>query len=152
MVKKLIFIVVLFLGLFNTNAQNEDNEWERIKSLKTAFITQELNLKNDVAQKFWPVYNEYEEARNELYHKEHKKIQNIGCITQKEATNYLEELVNLEKKDYELKKEYFSDLKQIISVQEIVKLIQLEDDFHRKLIREFRSRKEKEKSDNKNNK
>lgn len=152
MKKFIIITIILLFGISTAKAQNKDNEWDRIKSLKTAFITQELNLTKEVAQKFWPIYNEYEAERRTLYHKEHRKIENIDCITEKEATNFLQELVAIEKKDYELKKDYFTDLKQVLSVQEIVKLHQLEEDFHKKLIREFRARKDKERSNNKNKK
>lgn len=32
---------------------------ERIKALKVAYITKELNLTSAEAEKFWPVYNDY---------------------------------------------------------------------------------------------
>jgi len=38
-------------------------EIKKIQAMEMAFITKELNLSPDEAQKFWPVFNQY---RNEL--------------------------------------------------------------------------------------
>ncbi len=39
---------------------DEEIRAEKIQSLKIAFITQKLQLTPDEAQKFWPVYNQYD--------------------------------------------------------------------------------------------
>ena len=145
--KKIVLVLLLILG-FSTAQAQDDKERERIKSLKTAFITQELNLSNKVAQKFWPIYDRYEEQRRELYHREHRDINDVECISENKANDLLKEFVEIEKEDYELKRKYFADLKSILSAQEIIKLHQLEEDFHRKLIREYRARQQKERQKN----
>ena len=50
------------LGCFSgIKAQDGDKtRAEKIEALKIAFITQKLQLTTDEAQKFWPVYNQYE--------------------------------------------------------------------------------------------
>jgi hypothetical protein len=67
--KKIYIYIILLLFANVTLAQEQDivNDElpETIKAsvaidaLKTAFITKELELTPDEAQKFWPVYNEY---------------------------------------------------------------------------------------------
>ena len=145
--KKIVLVLLLILG-FSTAQAQDDKERERIKSLKIAFITQELNLSNKVSQKFWPIYDKYEENRRELYRREHRDINDIECISESKANDLLKEFVEIEKEDYELKKQYFADLKTILSAPEIIKLHQLEEDFHRKLIREYRARQQKERQKN----
>jgi hypothetical protein len=61
--KKLILIIILALGGFCfVKAQDEDGgkRGEKIQALKIAFITQKLGLSAEEAQRFWPVYNQYE--------------------------------------------------------------------------------------------
>ena len=145
--KKIVLVLLLILG-FSTAQAQDDKERERIKSLKIAFITQELNLSNKVAQKFWPIYDKYEENRRELYRREHRDINDIECISESKANDLLKEFVEIEKEDYALKQQYFADLKTILSAPEIIKLHQLEEDFHRKLIREYRARQQKERQKN----
>jgi len=47
-----------FIAIF-CRAQSPGSKLERIEVLKMAYITKELNLTPDEAQKFWPVYNNY---------------------------------------------------------------------------------------------
>jgi len=52
-----IFAASFSLGLI----AQQPFKGERIKALKVAFITQALNLTSEEAQKFWPVYNAYDQ-------------------------------------------------------------------------------------------
>ena len=42
-----------------------EKQQENVKALEIAFITKELDLSPDEAQKFWPVYNQYSKEINE---------------------------------------------------------------------------------------
>ncbi|MFD1095692.1 hypothetical protein [Salegentibacter chungangensis] len=143
--KKILICLLMFTPLLQAQAQSREEDRERIKALKTAFITQELNLSNKVAQEFWPIYNEYETKRRELHQREHIELKNIECISESEAENMLQEYLKIEKEEYSIKKQLFSELKEIISAQDIIKLHKLEDEFHKKLIKEYRARKADEK-------
>ena len=62
-------VVMLILG-FVSQAQSvkpdrdsRATEIKKIQAMEMAFITKELNLSPDEAQKFWPVFNQY---RNDL--------------------------------------------------------------------------------------
>lgn len=138
----------MFSGLWQMQSQEKDDSHrEKIKELKTAFFTQELNLDNKKAQQFWPIYNEYESELHKLRKREHRDIPNLECITEDDAENMLDEYVAIEKQDYILKQKLFNDLKEIMTAQEIIKLHKLEDEFHKKLIKEYRARKEREKEE-----
>ncbi len=64
--KKYLLILTLFLGsLPALHAQDvqpgdENQNQVRIKALYVAYITQQLNLSPDEAQKFWPVHTQFE--------------------------------------------------------------------------------------------
>ncbi|MGA9325285.1 MAG: hypothetical protein WBV47_04490 [Salegentibacter sp.] len=148
--KNYLLILFLFFGIGQSQAQNKDREAEkeRIKALKTAFITQEMELNNQEAKKFWPIYDQYEAKRRDLFHREHIDFSNLSCMTAEEAEAQLQEFVEIEKEEYLLKKKLFADLKQIFTAKEIVKLQKLEDEFHRKLIREYRHKRQKQNSGN----
>ncbi len=66
--KNLLFIsfFLLFTCLV-TSAQDRDEHREKIKALKTAYITEGLILPQKKLSNFWPIYNEYEEKRRALY-------------------------------------------------------------------------------------
>jgi hypothetical protein len=138
----------MFSGLWQLQSQErDDSHREKIKELKTAFFTQELNLDKKKAQQFWPIYNEYETNLHELRKREHRDLPNLQCISENDAEEMLDEYIVIEKQDYILKQKLFKDLKEIMTAQEIIKLHKLEDEFHKKLIKEYRARKEREKRD-----
>jgi hypothetical protein len=140
--KKFIFLSLLVLGSLAAHAQDRDEHREKIKALKTAHITEGLDLTTKEAQQFWPIYNEFQEKRRDLYRRERADIENLECMSEDEATGKLNEYVEIEKEDFLLKKQYYSDLRQIFSAKRIMQLKQLEDEFNRKLMREYRSRRE----------
>ena len=144
--KNLILIVFVLLTAFNMKAQEEDKDarHERIKALKVAFFTQELDLTEKKAEKFWPIYNKYEREKYELHKREHIDLENVECMSEAESEDLLNEFLSVESEEYKIKKQLFKDLKQIISAKEIIKLHKLEDEFHKKLIKEYRSKRERE--------
>ncbi len=149
--KKILILFSMFLFVFTLQAQegkDKQQHRERIKAMKVAYLTQELNMDAKLAEKFWPIYNQYECTKTDLHKKEHFQSENIENITEAEAEKILTEFVNIEKEEYSVKKELYANLKEIMSAKEIVKLHQLESDFNKKLIREYRARKAGERNKN----
>lgn len=140
--KKLILLSLLLFGSMAAQAQDRDEHREKIKALKTAHITEGLKLTPKEAQQFWPIYNDFEEKRRELYRRERADIENLDCMTENEATSKLNEYVEIEREDFLLKKKYYNDLRQVFSAKKIMQLKQLEEEFYRNLMREYRSRRE----------
>ena len=64
--KKYLLILTLLLGSFSAvKAQNdqpvdETKKQEKIKALYVAYISQQLELNPEEAQKFWPVHTQFE--------------------------------------------------------------------------------------------
>ena len=139
--KKLLFTLMFISFSLGVSAQDKEEHRERIKALKTAFITEQMNLTTKEAQQFWPIYNEFEEKRRNLYRREHADVENLECLTEEKANNKLNEYVEIEREDFLLKKKYYNDLKQIFSAKRIMQLKQVEDEFNKKLMREYRARR-----------
>lgn len=149
--KKITIFFLLFISIFGVQAQdgkNKEQHRERIKAMKVAYITQEMNMDAQLAQKFWPIYNKYECRKMDLHRREHEELKNIETLSELEAEKMLTEYQEIEKEEYEIKKSLFSDLKKIISAKEIIQLHKLESDFNKKLLQEYRERKEAERKRN----
>ena len=144
--KQIISLLILVLLSYSSlQAQDKREHRERIKALKVAYITQELNMNSEVAQKFWPVYNQYEVKKRELHKRENVDWGTIGTITEDRAEAMLKEYLVIEKEEYAIKKQLFTDLKKFLTAREIIKLHELEAEFHQKLIKEYRDRMKGEK-------
>ncbi len=63
--KKFILYISFLLAIFSANAQVEEQplnqkKEEKIKALYIAYISEQLKLSPDEAQKFWPLHTQYE--------------------------------------------------------------------------------------------
>jgi hypothetical protein len=149
--KKITLVFIMFISLFGAQAQDEkdrEQHRERIKAMKVAYITQEMKMDPELAQNFWPIYNKYECQKMDLHRREHEELKDLETLSEQEAEKMLIEYQEIEKEEYQIKKALFSDLKKIISAKKIIQLHKLESDFNKKLLREYRERKESERKKN----
>ncbi|MBP4138343.1 MULTISPECIES: sensor of ECF-type sigma factor [Flavobacterium] len=145
---KNILSILFFLVSFSFYAQNGnlDEKREKIKEYKVAFLTTELELTSAEAEKFWPIYNAYDDKQFELRHDKMKTYlrklndDTINSISEKEATTLLSQIESTDKELYLLKEKYIQSLKKILSAKKILKLKKSEDDFNRKLLKQYRDK------------
>ena len=140
------YTLLLFLFTSVSFAQGKQEKRDRIKALKIAFISEELALTPDEAEKFWPIYNAFEDKQFELQHEKMKSYMNrietdMGKISEKEASQLLVQMENTEDELYQLRKKYNQNLKLVLSAQKIVKLHKVEVQFRKDLLKQFRGSK-----------
>ncbi len=138
-------ITVLFL-MFSITFYSQESKKEKIKALKIAYITKDLNLSSSEAEKFWPVYNTFDEKQFNIRMVKMRKIRNelkskpIDDFSDSEATALLNQIDVLEEESYQIKKKLVTDLQKIISPVKILKLKQAEDNFNKSLLKQYRKR------------
>lgn len=143
--KNKILITLLLLFSLNILVAQNDKKKEKIKALKTAHITNELNLTSQEAEKFWPIYNASEEIHHNLrrqLRKTHQQLEsNFDEVSEQEAYNILTKLTDLQNQMHQEKNALIQKLKTVISAKKIIKLKKAENDFNRKLLMKFRDRR-----------
>lgn len=144
--KQIIILLLLFIGTNWVYSQNNDKH-ENLKALKTAFITQELDLSPKEAEKFWPIYNDYSDKIYNLKVVKNKEGRNkikqkggFDSLNEKEAEEFLNFYVKNEEEELTAKKELFKQLKNVISSKKMLQLLRAENDFNRKLLREYHNK------------
>lgn len=145
--KKLFPILFLFLS-FNFYAQSEKskNKREQIKAMKVAFLTTELDLSTSEAEKFWPLYNTFDDKQYELRHQKmkgyFKRMQgdNLDKLSEKDASVLLSQIEDNEADLFNLKKKFVDNLKEILPTIKIIKLKKAEEDFNRKLLQQYKDK------------
>lgn len=141
---KKIFITSLLLFLtFNVTAQRKERK-ERIQALKIAFITERLELTETEAQKFWPIYNAFDEEEDKLRHDSHalRKETRIEELSESDAKVILDKIITTENKKAELRKKYITNLQKVLPAKKIILLKITEDAFNRRMLEEIKKRKE----------
>lgn len=141
MKNKITYIFLFLLAIQFGFSQEKDARKERIKSLKIAFISQKLALTSEEAEKFWPIYNKYDDKIMALKEAQLRlRIQKrIG--TDEEALKKIEESEEKEAEVMVLKKKMRAELIPVISAEKVLKLERLEQEFHRKLLEKLKERR-----------
>lgn len=135
--------LTLLLVFISCWAMGQESRHERIKALKTAYITEALSLSPEEAAQFWPVYNSYEEQMHELRKAERAELSerdNIGLegLSNLEASQLVDRLLNYELREWELEKKLMADLKKIMAPKKIVLLKISEEKFKRRLLERYK--------------
>lgn len=121
--KKYLLILVLFMGSIPALKAQEDDQpkgEERIKALYVAYITQQLNLSADEAQKFWPVHAQFE-----------AEIQGVKP-----------DLPELDKQQamLNIKKKYQDNFNRILGPNRCERFFRMDGEFKRKLLDRIRNK------------
>jgi hypothetical protein len=150
MKKNILFIAILCFAstaLFSQNRLKEKQS--QIKSIKIAFITNELSLTTDEATKFWPIYNTFEEKQLEIRKTKLKGYINrldedtLENLSEKEAANLVTQLESTEEELFLLKKKFNADIRGVLPASKILKLKKAEEKFNRKLMQQFKEKRNK---------
>ena len=142
---KNLFIVGL-LCVFAVSVYSQprggDKNHDRIETMKISFITQRLDLTPEQAQSFWPVYNQMSNQMKAIRDKKRgDDRKSFDELSDKEVEANIEAELKKEQEVLDLKKQYIADLKGVLSIKQVAKLLMAEEQFKRRLIQHMSDRK-----------
>jgi Skp family chaperone for outer membrane proteins len=121
--KKWIYIFVLLVSMQFTVFAKQDGPGQNIQNLKIGFVSRQLSLTSDEAQRFWPVYNDY---TNEL---------------RKARKEQKDDVLGFEEQALNIRKKYKSEFKKILGSDERVnRTLTADRDFNNVLKKEWQRR------------
>jgi Spy/CpxP family protein refolding chaperone len=146
--KKIISLLLLVTS-FSFYAQDSGmkEKKEQIKILKVAFLTTELDLTTREAEKFWPIYNTFNDKQFEIRHQKMKACKSrmnnsvLSDTNEKEANVLLTQMENADEELFLLRKKFTANLKEVLPAVKIIKLKKSEESFNRKLLQQYRDSK-----------
>lgn len=122
---------------------NQGNS-EKIQKMKVTFLTEKLDLSVEEAQAFWPLYNEYENKKQELREKFKPAYKNqefdVETLSESELQQFIDGKLEYDKAKLKLKTDYHESLKKIFSTKKIALLYSSEHDFKKYLFSEMKNR------------
>ena len=148
---KRLLPILLFLITISLSAQQKRSERHaKIKALKVAFITEKLDLSELEAQKFWPIYNAFDDKSTKIKFQDIRKIryklrQGVATMSDEEANELLSQFM---KAEYELHNErvkLVGKLRSVISAKKIILLKSAEDDFNKRMLERFKNQRQRTK-------
>lgn len=146
--KKYIFTSLLLCAIliqgYSQYRKHEDFDYDKFKAEKISYYTEAIELTPTEAEKFWPVYNEFEKKKWELMsgrHELERKLQDdLGDLTDQEYIDLSVKLATFAITDGNLNVEYNDKFLKILSPKKVVQLYITDVTFRRKLLREYRHR------------
>jgi Skp family chaperone for outer membrane proteins len=139
----LFFLLTVLSGL----SQDREDRIERVKALRVAFISDKLQLTPDEAQRFWPIFNQFDDKQSDLQ-KEKRQLmiklqsENATTLSEKESAKLMEEDERLENEIQNNRRKLVKDLQGVIPNQKILMLRQIEVEFKQKLLKQIQKRRE----------
>ena len=118
-------------------------EWERIQSEKIAFITQELDLSPEEAQRFWPVYNQcwketlaaHKEMRDAFGEFRGRKTDELS---EAELEKKLNAYIEASAASNQMLAKWYPKFKEVLPIRKVAKLYQAEEAFQQRMINNLR--------------
>jgi len=142
-------LTILFILLFATNYMfAQQMNGQRIKLLKTSYITDAINLSPKEAEKFWPVYNLYTDKIQTFrisletgFQTDVRLAGGIDNLTDSQAQKLVDSFISLEQQITDNEIKLIQELSKIISAKKIIGLKKAEREFNRRILQEYGKRK-----------
>ncbi|MBD8487265.1 hypothetical protein IFO69_00755 [Echinicola sp. CAU 1574] len=146
--KKLSLILLLGMLSLSVYAQRRNEpayDQEKLEAAKIAFITQRLDIKPDQATKFWPLYNQFEEKRRNIFKKMRSQSRvDKEDLTDEKAQELIASKLATQQELLDLEKEYIAKFAKALSPKQAYLLQEADRDFVRHLYRMNRDMRREE--------
>jgi vacuolar-type H+-ATPase subunit I/STV1 len=146
-VMKSAVIILVFLLLYpvmELSAQNQN--FERFNTYKIGFFTKKLNLSSAEAEKFWPVYNEYQNQKTRLQVEKGITIrtfnQNESTLSDKEITALGDKLIAIISEESALAVTLHKKLKEVLPPAKVIRFYQAENQYKQQLLNELQGKQQ----------
>lgn len=129
--KKILLLILIFLNFSYFCFSQQDERIRKAEAIQIAYLTKELGLTSDEAQKFWPVFNNYKAELRKA------RIENAGDV------------VAADEKMLNIKRKYQGEFKKVLSDDNRVKRIFSADQNFKELLKRELDQRNKQSNNNK---
>lgn len=146
--KKVILVLVLMLTmpLIKTTAQNPN--LEKLNNYRIAFFTKKLDLSSAEAERFWPVYNDYQSQRNQIQLEKLKINRNFNLnessLTDKQLEEMGDKFVECLVQESSLAVAFHKKLKEVLTPDKVLRYYQAENQYKAQLLNELQNVKQQQ--------
>ncbi len=143
--KRILVILALTIMVIPARTQNNQNR-ERLDAYKVGFFTKRLNLTSSEAEKFWPVYNDFQAQRAQIQLEKQKLIrtfnQGEGSLSNSQLAEIGDKLIGTVVKESELAVSFHAKLKEVLPPAKVIRFYQAENQFRLQLLNELQNRQQ----------
>jgi hypothetical protein len=143
---KHILLFALFFMISFTGFGQDKEAMKKIESARIALITERLGLSPEQAEKFWPVYREYNMQRMQLRQelRETRQEAEGQKLTEDQSKALMQKAMDLKQRELNLDNQYAERMLAVISSQQILQLRNAEKDFQQMLLRRIQDQRQQQ--------
>lgn len=137
---KVVFLLILVFNVLLVSAQSGRGgsfDIEGFKQKKATYIIEKVGLSDSEAKQFIPLMNELMDKKFELnrsMRQQSRALRDKQGAKNADYDRLLDEYVESQIKEAQLKKEYIQKFRKIISADKILKYLRAEDDFMKQTV------------------
>jgi len=129
----IVLFVVIQLSAFNALAQIRHG---KVESIKVAYLSEKLNLDPKTAERFWPVYNQYDDEMHNA----------VNDLKRGNDTRSADQILDREQRTIDIKRKYSAQFLKVISNEQLGRLFQSEKEFNQILLRRMNKMENRQKN------
>jgi hypothetical protein len=140
-------LIILIFPVVRSSAQNPN--LEKLNNYKIGFFTKKLNLTSEEAEKFWPVYNDYQGQRNQVQMEKIKLNrnfnQNQSSLSDKQMEDMGDKYVDCLVQESNLAVAFHTKLKEVLPPVKVILYYQAENQYKVQLLNELQNARQQQK-------
>ncbi|MFN0213541.1 MAG: hypothetical protein ACKVT2_04740 [Saprospiraceae bacterium] len=136
---------VLIVSAFGTLAQAQvdpERREARLAAFRAEVFTRVLNLTPDEAQKFWPIYNEYTDKREQVQ-QELRPAKQLDQMNDAEVEEQIKRHFEMKQRDLDLERDAYQKLRNALPLRKIAKLPMAEREFRESLVKKLQEARDR---------
>lgn len=145
--KKVYLLLWCLLGVTALAAQSAFEEEEeisstvldRVQAQRVAFITEKLDITSKEAEKFWPLFNEYEREERQIRSRYQENQKRLVNMSDQEARDFILSRLDMEQELLDLKRRYFQRFAEVIAPRKLAGFNRADREFKRMLLNRIRA-------------
>ena len=132
------------IPLIRLSAQNPN--LEKFSAYKIGFFTKKMNLTSEEAERFWPVYNDYQKQKNLIQREKIMLIrdfnQNESVLDDSQLTELGDKLIKDISEESSLAVSFHKKIRELLPPAKVIRYYQAENQYKIQLLRELQENKQ----------
>lgn len=134
-------VVTAFFLLAFVTAQAQRLTYREITEKRIEYIAPRLNLTSSESEKFWPIFREFYEQREQIARKtkqRNKQFDDKAPSSDEDYINAINFMIENKADQVSLMKEYLKKYLGVIPAEKVYRLYQLDEDFNKFLLNKLK--------------
>jgi hypothetical protein len=143
---KHIAIIGMLILMSLTSYGQDKAAMQKIESARIALITERLELTPDQAEKFWPLYREYNLQRRQMREefRNTRQSADLQNLSEEQSKELMQQTMNLKQQELNLERKYAERMTQVISTQQMLRLRNAEKEFQQRLLQRIQQQRQQQ--------